>query len=109
MQKNKCKLRYLPLFYEDLEQKLSYIADELKNPTAAFNLLDGVEHAIKERLNMPEAYEPYESSKERKYPYYRIYVENFVIYYVVIDEGASGKYMEVRRFLYKGQDREEIV
>ena len=53
--------------------------------------------------------EPYHSLKERHYPYYRIYVDNYVIYYVVIaDEGAE-KIMEVRRFLYKGQDRDTII
>jgi hypothetical protein len=33
------KLRYLPLFYEDLENKLLYIANELKNPQAANDLI----------------------------------------------------------------------
>lgn len=36
-------------------------------------------------------------------PYYRIYVKNYVIYYVVIDNGAN-KIMEVRRILYRGQN-----
>ena len=103
------KLRYLPLFYVDLEEKILYIANELKNPAAAEKLLGEVEQAIKDRLNMPEAYEPYESIKGRKHRYYRIYVDNFVVYYVVIDEGELGKYMEVRRLLYKGQNRESIV
>ena len=47
------ELRYLPLFYEDLEQK--------------------------------------------------------VIYYVVIDGIGSKKIMEVRRFLYNKQDREQLI
>lgn len=28
-------LRYLPLFYEDLEEKVAYIVETLKNPQAA--------------------------------------------------------------------------
>lgn len=103
------KLRYLPLFYKDLDEKLSYISDVLKNPAAARKLLDSVEAAILERLNMPESYEEYNSTKERKYPYYRIYVDNFVIYYVVINESADVSYMELRRFLYKGQNRDSIL
>ena len=34
------KLRYLPLFYRDVEGKIAYIAETLQNPQAANNLLD---------------------------------------------------------------------
>lgn len=47
--------------------------------------------------------------KERRYPYYRIYVDNYVIYYVVIDDEGDDKIMEVRRFLYKGQNRTNMI
>lgn len=33
-------LRYLPLFYEELEEKVVYIAEILKNPQAANELCD---------------------------------------------------------------------
>ena len=36
----KYKLRYLPLFYEDLEQKVIYIAEKLHNEKAANDLID---------------------------------------------------------------------
>ena len=99
------KLRYLPLFYEELEQKVVYISQNLKNIDAANDLLDAVEQAILERLPHAEAFEPYHSFKERRYPYYRIYVKNFVVWYVVIDDDGD-KTMEVRRFLYNKQDRD---
>lgn len=51
----KYRLRYLPLFYEDLEEKVTYIAEKLKNPKAANDLLDKVEAAIMERLSMAES------------------------------------------------------
>ena len=50
------KLRYLPSFYEDIEEKILYIAEELKNPKAANELLDAIESAILERLSNPEAF-----------------------------------------------------
>ena len=100
----KYSLRYLPLFYEDLEEKVVYIAETLKNPQAANDLLDLAEAAILERLPNAESFESYRSLKERRYPYYRIYVKNFVIYYVVIDDEGPKKIMEVRRFLYNRQD-----
>lgn len=106
MADTKYSLRYLPLFYEELEEKVVYIAEKLKNPQAANCLLDEVETAILKRLPNAEAYEPYHSLKERKYAYYRIYVRNFVIYYVVIEAEGSNKIMEVRHFLYNRQNRD---
>lgn len=89
------KLRVLPLFEEDLNGILDYIDLQLENTMAALNFADEVYEAIKERSVCAEAFEPYRSTREHMYPYYRIYVKNYVIYYVVIDE-----IMEVRRILY---------
>lgn len=98
MKNEKYKLRYLPLFEQDLIQTVSYITNVLKNTDAAEKLVNDIEDAIQERLEYPLAFEPF-PSKKRDYPYYRIYVRNYVIYYVVI-----GDVMEVRRFLYGARD-----
>ena len=105
----KYKLRYLPLFYEDLEQKVVYIAEKLHNEKAANDLIDTVEKAILERLPVAEAFEPYHSLKERRYPYYRIYVKNFVAWYVIIDDEGEDRIMEMRRFLYNKQDKDRLL
>ena len=105
----KYRLSYLPLFYDDLDEKVTYIAEKLKNPKAANDLLDKVESAIMERLPVAESFEPYHSVRERRYSYYRIYVDNYIIYYVVIDDDPNDLVMEVRRFLYNGQDRDNMV
>ena len=47
------KLRYLPLFWEDLSQAASYIAFDLNNPAAANRLVDNVEAGILEHLKNP--------------------------------------------------------
>lgn len=106
---SKYALRYLPLFYEDLEQKVIYIAEQLHNEKAANDLINAVESAIIERLPSAEAFEPYQSLKERRYKYYRIYVKNFVVYYVVIDDEGPRKIMEVRRLLYNKQNSEQLI
>ena len=98
MKNEKYKLRYLPLFEQDLIQTVSCITNVLKNTDAAEKLVNDVEDAIQERLEYPLAFEPF-PSKKRDYPYYRIYIRNYVIYYVVI-----GGVMEVRRFLYGARD-----
>ncbi|OUP60039.1 plasmid stabilization protein [Faecalitalea cylindroides] len=98
MKNEKYKLRYLPLFEQDLIQTISYITNVLKNTDAAEKLVNDIEDAIQESLEYPLAFEPL-PSKKRDYPYYRIYIRNYVIYYVVI-----GDVMEVRRFLYGARD-----
>ena len=95
MKDKKYEVRFLPLFEEDLSGIAMHIAHRLKNPAAASKLIADVEGAIAKRSGCAESFEPYDSAKERKYPYYRIYVGNYVVYYVVID-GV----MEVRRILY---------
>lgn len=89
------ELKILPLFEEDLDRIVDYITYRLQNPAAAERLVDDVEAAIMERLTCSESFEPYHSNRERQYPYYRIQVRNFTIFYVVIEN-----VMEVRRILY---------
>lgn len=93
------KLRYLPIFEQDLNNTVDYIANVLKNEDAALRLINDVEAAILKRLNNPVSFEPYHSIRKRDYPYYRIYVKNYVVYYVVIDD-----VMEVRRLMYGARD-----
>jgi len=104
MPKSKYSIRYLPKFENDLNEIVDYIAFNLKNPNSANKLIDKIEAAIQERANFPVSFEPYQSSRRRKKPYYRIYVDNFTIYYVVIDD-----VMEIRRVLYKGRDSGKLI
>ena len=108
MTDTKYKLRYLPLFYNDLEEKVMYIADNLHNVKAANDLIDEVEKAILERQPIAESFEIYHSLRERNYPYYRIYVKNFIIYYVVIDDEGDDKIMEIRRILYINRTERKV-
>lgn len=98
------KLRYLPLFEEDLNEIVDYISLRLRNPIAAEDLVDEVQRAIHERTTCAEAFEPYHSKRDRQYPYYRIYVKNYVVFYVVI-----GDTMEVRRIVYSRRNLQEQI
>ena len=92
MSKKTYNLKFLPLFEEDLNEIVDYITYRLKNPTAAERLVEDIENAIEERIPFAESFEQFHSTRERKYPYYRIQVRNITIFYVVI-----GDTMEVRR------------
>lgn len=104
MEKNKFSLRYLPKYEVDLNEIVDYISFTLQNPESALRLIDKIEKAVMDRLSFPLSFSPFQSMKRRKNQYYRIYVDNFTIYYVVIDN-----VMEVRRILYGKRDANQII
>ena len=97
-------LRFLPTFEEDLNEAVDYIRLQLCNPIAARNLVTEVEKAIYEMLRFPEAFAPYESVQQHKYPYYCIPVKNYMVFYVVI-----GNTMEVRRLIFNRRAIRNII
>jgi plasmid stabilization system protein ParE len=104
MEEKHDKLLFLPLFEDDLSEIVDYITLRLKNPIAAGNMVDEVQTAIRERTTCAESFEPHLSNRERQYPYYRIYVKNYVIFYVVI-----GDVMEIRRIIYSRRNLSKLV
>lgn len=93
------ELRYLPIFWEDLLEAVSYIKNVLGNEIAAKNLLDRVEEEVLKHLESPTTELLYQSSRERSDSYYWFSVGNYMVFYVVIDN-----VMEVRRFIYGARD-----
>jgi len=104
MLESKYTLQYLPKYAEDLNEIIDYIVHKLHSPENAINLVNKIEIAILERAYYPLSFESFKSNRIRKHQYYRIYIDNFVVYYVVIDE-----IMEVRRVLYKSRDADQII
>lgn len=89
------ELKILPLFENDLNEIIEYIAGTLGNPIAASSMVSEVEKAIYDRLQSAEVFEQYELNSKHELPYYKIHVKNYTIFYVVI-----GNVMEVRRIIY---------
>lgn len=104
MNNKKYTLRYLQIFEEDLLSVADYISNKLSNKQAALNLVAETEKAILKRLENPVSFEPYHSVKDRKHKYYRIIVNNYSVFYVVIND-----VMEVRRFIYNGRDINNMI
>lgn len=100
----KYKLKYLPLFYNDLNEITDYIIYKLKNGIAANNLVNEIEKEINKRALNPIVYEKYITFKKRKNTYYRIYVKNYTVFYTVKDN-----IMEVRRILYSLRDFDKLI
>lgn len=102
-------MRYIPKYERDLNEILDYIVFNLNNPDSAMKLVDKIENAILQRLCCPLSFEQFQSKRNRKNSYYRIYVDNFTEYYVVIDDVIIDDVMEVRPILYKGRDAGSII
>lgn len=98
------KLRYSPLFYEDLDKITDYLLFELKNELATKTLVNNAEVGIKKRLASPLSTTPYQSISSRQHPYRRILVGNYLIFYVVIDNT-----MIIRRMLYGRRELDKIL
>ena len=100
----KYNIKYLPLFYKDLNKITDYIANKLKNEIAANNLLNEIEKKINDRSFNPDSFEEYHSSRKRKNTYFRIYINNYTIFYTVKD-----KDVEIRRLLYSKMDFKKLL
>ena len=97
-------LRYLPLAEQDLSEIMNCIQNNLENPIAAENALSKIAAAILERLESPESFAVWQSKKQRPYPYRKINIGTYTVWYVVIDH-----IMEVRRILYSRRDEETLI
>lgn len=99
MEKGKYRVRTLARFQANLLQITDYITNVLGNASAADRLVDHVVSSIRKRAENPLSFEAVQSVRDRQHPYYRIYVDNYIVFYVVIDD-----VMEVRRLVYKGRN-----
>jgi len=96
-------ITYLPLFYKDMDKITKYIAKNLNNRIAADNLIIEVKQKIEKRAYNPNSYEEYSSIK-RMNTYYRLYVKNYIVFYIVKDN-----IMEVRRILYNKRNFNKLI
>lgn len=104
MYNGKYTISYLPIFLDDLEEIHDYISTELGNPIAAQGFINKIEKAIIKRAESPTGYEAYKSTIEHKDTYYRIYVDNYTVFYVL-----KGNIMEVRRLIYSRRDLKNTI
>lgn len=98
------KLQYLPLFWDDLNNAVSYISNTLHSPKAAERFVDEVEAKILDYSFVPTSAPLYGSTKQRALPYHWFPVGNYMVFYVAFDN-----VMEVRRLLYGSRDLTRFI
>ena len=104
MANNKYTIRYSSTYINQFNSILKYIVNNLKNKIAAENFYNEVIKEIEKRSENPEGYEKYMSTRKRKNTYYRIYVKNYTIFYIVKDNT-----MEIRRILYSRRNFDKLI
>ncbi len=96
------ELQYSPEFYKDLELIIDYILYELKNEIAAHNFIDSVQKNIFMRAENPLDYEEYKTPGGNIY--YRIYVNNYIIFYTV-----SNRMVQIRGIIYRKRNLDKLL
>ena len=104
MAKNKYTIKYTDTFIKQFNNILKYFIYKLQNKIAAENFYNEVITEIEKRSESPEGFEKYKSSRKRKNTYYRIYVKNYTIFYIV-----KNNTMEIRRILYSRRNFKNLI
>ena len=104
MANNQYTIIYSSSYINQFNSILKYFINDLKNKIAAENFYNEVIKEIEKRSENPEGYEKYISTRKRKNTYYRIYVKNYTIFYIVKDNT-----MEIRRILYSRRNFDKLI
>lgn len=104
MVKNKYTIKYTDTFIKQFNNISKYFIYKLQNKIVAENFYNEVISEIEKRSEKPEIFEKYKSSRKRKNTYYRIYVKNYTIFYVIKDN-----IMEIRRILYSRRNFDNLI
>lgn len=104
MEKSSYVIKYTSTFINQFNSILKYLVNKLDNKIAAEKLYNEVIREIEKSSSNPESYEKYIGVRKRKNIYYRIYVKNYTIFYVVKDNT-----MEVRRILYSKRNLDKFI
>jgi plasmid stabilization system protein ParE len=97
-------IRYLPLASRDLSNIVSYVADELKAPNAAMDLINELDTFISRLAQFPYSCRVYQPEKSLKNEYRILPVKNYLVFYVVKED-----VVEIHRVIYAKMNLTKII
>jgi len=100
------KLEFLPVASSDIRAVAMYIAEELKAPKAAANLVREVRRKAYNLRDVPYIYREYRSEPQTETIYRVMPVKNHLAFYSV---NESSKTVEIHRFLYARMDLDTLL
>lgn len=98
------EIRYLPLARQDLTAITTYIADYLKAPKAAIDLLDTLDQSISRLEQFPYSCKVYQPIKALEDEYRLLPVQNYAVFYVVKEQ-----VVEIHRVVYAKMNLSKII
>jgi len=98
------KVRYSQAAVRDLEQISDYIAEELKNPTAAFNTINRIQDAIGSLGHAPRIGAPLSAHYMRAKDYRFLVCKSYMVFY-----REKGDEVYIDRILYGKRDYLRIL
>lgn len=98
------KLKYLPLALNDLRETTDYIANTLKAPKAAMDLLDTLDESILGIQQYPYSCRLYQPNKGLEAEYRLLPIKNYAVFYVVKEQ-----VIEIHRIIYVKRDLTNFI
>lgn len=98
------EIKYLPLARKDLTDIMTYIADHLKAPKAAIDLLNILDESISRLEQFPYSCKVYQPINELESEYRLLPVKNYAVFYVVKEQ-----VVEIHRVVYDKMDLTKII
>ena len=92
---NNYRLKIFPLAQTDMESIFAYISEELKNPTAAVQLINDFERAFESVCAFPESCPPADNEYVNDKTLRKLIVNNYIAFFRI-----EGKEIQVVRVLY---------
>jgi len=98
------KLKYLPLAQMDLRNITSYIADSLKAPKAAMDLVNALDNSISRLQQFPYSCKAYQPIKQLEAEHRMLPVKNYMVFYMVTEHEV-----EIHRIIYARMNLERLI
>lgn len=98
------KIKYLPLAKKDLMDITAYIAEDLKNPNAAIDLLDAIEKSIERLQVFPYSCSLHQSKGHLQTEYRVLPVKSYLVFYTVFEHEV-----EIHRIIYSKMNLNRIL
>lgn len=98
------KLKYLPLAQKDLRYIINYIAENLKAPKTAMDLVDALDNSIYRLQQFPYSCKVYQPIQPLEAEYRMLIVKKYLVFYVVTEHEV-----EIHRIIYAKMDIKNLI
>ncbi|MHB8171584.1 MAG: type II toxin-antitoxin system RelE/ParE family toxin [Thermincolia bacterium] len=98
------EIRYLPLARKDLADIATYLAEHLKAPKAAMDLLNALDESISRLEQFPYSYKVFMPIKGLENEYRLLPVKNYAVLYMVKEQ-----VVEIHRVVYAKMDLAKVI